>query len=78
MIIKTILKNGYVIETECEEMSVTKNKLYQTIEKIEWKGCKRGKPTFVRVEEIIAIVREDFETQESNKDDKERELNDED
>ena len=59
MLIETTLKNGYSFVTECDDLATARNDLTGALVEVKWIGCKTGKPIYIDVSEVVAIVRLD-------------------
>lgn len=59
MLIETTLKNGYSFVTDCDDLATARNDFTGALVKVNWIGCKTGKPIYVNINYIVAIVRLD-------------------
>lgn len=59
MLIETVLRNGYKFVTQCEELYTSKNKLTGGLSEVKWSDIKTGKPIWVNIDEVVAIIRLD-------------------
>ena len=54
-------KSGREIQMDCEVFTVSINKLSGDITKINWEGCKDGKPMYIDLSQVEYIYSEAME-----------------
>lgn len=59
MLIETVLKNGYKFVTECEDFYCRRNETSGEVDDAHWLDIKTGRPNYVKVDEIVAMIRID-------------------
>lgn len=59
MLIETVLKNGYKFVTDCEDFYCRRNEITGNVADVHWLGIKTGLPSYVKADEIVAMIRID-------------------